>query len=190
MDYVYVISVVFPDGLELGQLQSIIVTEMTTPLFGLFRDQTNLTIRFLMALSPQELAILADIIDNYIFQPQPILNPTGSVVVYELNNLIYRASTSSFTTIGQMPWDNTRYSRYTNATIIILATIFDINLEWRIFDVINLVVLGGGIIALSGTTTAAITNPTTSGLLELQIRKVSIGGQDPEISTVSVEFIN
>ena len=192
MSYTYNIAATFPGGLELGQLQTLILEDpsITTGLVGLTSDTVDLVITFTGALSGPELAALGSVIAAYTFVTQPTTVPNGSMVQIDINNMIYRANTTAFRTIGQMAWVDDRYRRYQNPVAIVLATVYDRDLEWMLYDTVAAVSLGSSIITGSGTWVVGFVIPTGDTIIELQIRKTSLGGQDPEISSVVLEFVN
>lgn len=192
MTYNYNIAVTFPTGLELGQLQKLIVQDpgITSTLTGLSSDNIDLTITFDSSLSAPELVILNSIISNYVFISQPTLNPNGSIVSYNLTNMTFVADTTYFKTIGRMCWIDSRYRRYTNATIIIIAFIYDRDLEWILYDSTGMVPLGSGTIVSSGLLEIGVNIPSMSTDITLQIRKTLAGGQNPELSSTALEFFN
>lgn len=192
MSYNYDCMTTFPGGLELGQLQTLVINDpgITTLLLGLSRNATDLTLTFQNSLSIPEQTALDLIINSYIFKPQPIINPTGSIAPYFLTNNTYTVGTTTFQPIGQMTWIDSRYCRYTNAVLVATATIYDRNLEWLLQDDGTLAVLGTGIITNSGPLSYSFVVPNDTTTISLQIRKTALGGRNPDLSVAVLEFVN
>ncbi len=191
MSYTYNIALNFPAGLELGQLQRDILNEpaITAVLQGLISDTIDLTITFNSSLSAPELTALNSVISNYIFITQPLLDPTGATINFCMTNLIYRADSTAFQTITQLTWLDSRYRRFTESSFIADFIIYDRNLEWILYDVTNAVTLGTAIVVSSGKNSYSISNPTSDTTIELRVRKTSSGGQAPEITSSTLEYI-
>ncbi len=191
MSYIYNIALNFPTGLELGQLQTAIINEpaITTALQGLVSDTIDLTITFAAALSVPELTALNNVITNYIFISQPTLDPTGASFNFCMTNLIYRANNTSFQTISQLAWVDSRYRRFVNPTFTVNFTIYNRNLEWILYDITNTTTLGTAIVSISGTYSYSIANPSSDAVIELRIRKTAGGGQSPELNSSILEYI-
>lgn len=110
---------------------------------------------------------------------------------YSLATVETVATTTTYTTIGYFPWYSPRYSSYINGTIIFYATLNPSRtLDIRIHDVTNNTTLGSATsVSASGITMFSLSStPPGNAILALQIRKNNVGGVNPRIFGVSLEF--
>ena len=188
----YTISGDFPNGLSQAQFEQEILDEtgITTLLLGVtVIDDEDVVVEFISDLSLAEEALLQDIVDNHIpTDPGDPVSSTSSLVTYNILTDKYRAIDTTFRTISRFSWLNSRYNTFTEGKVIINVDIFGNNMDVRLYD--GSTSLGSLIASTSGIKTFNITIPNSDKLLELQIKKASDGGVDPEIKTGVLEFIS
>lgn len=109
---------------------------------------------------------------------------------YSLLQFKVLANDTAYTTISYFPWLNARYITYTNGILIFNIAIIDKNLDVRFYDATNNVVLGGLYnISTSGIKSFAVVNPASDCIIELQVKKISLGGFPSSfISGASLEY--
>lgn len=108
---------------------------------------------------------------------------------YILKNNEITASNTSYETVSYITWNNSRYSTYTQGTILFEAVIGDRNLDIKLRDVTNGTDLGSSTgISSSGFYSFSVTNPVSDARMELQVQKSSVGGSNPRILGITLEY--
>ena len=127
---------------------------------------------------------------------QGILGSQGSsggsgigTATYSISGLETVVTQTSYLNLGYFSWDNTRYSSYTNGTIIFNTLIVDRNFDIQLVDSSNNI-LGGPInISTSDTQTLGFVNPVGNNRIAIQVKKSAAGGTNPRIFGTSMEFL-
>ncbi len=118
-------------------------------------------------------------------------NPGASTSrpTYSLFNGLATATGIEWKTIAYFTWSMSRYGTYSNGVLIFYTKILGTNLDVRLFDSTNSVILCSDLnISTDGTRLVSVTNPTSDAVIQLQIRKSTDGGLPPEISGVTLEY--
>lgn len=96
----------------------------------------------------------------------------------------------AYTSTGiKLIWVHSRNGSYKNAVLIANVIYQDRGLDIRVFDTVNVTVLGEltGVTS-SGTIVIPLTLPSSNTVIELQIKKSSKGGKSPVVETAQYEF--
>jgi len=121
---------------------------------------------------------------------QPSASAPDTRVAYAFPNKVVVTNTS-WTIIGYMAWDNSRYSGYSEGALVYEAVIVDRDLDIRVRDMTSsaTIVLDGWV-SLSGFRTAmsGFSNPSSDARLTLQARKSASGGTSPIIYGAQLEW--
>ncbi len=113
----------------------------------------------------------------------------GGRKTYMLFSGLATAPSSDWNSLSYFSWINSRYILYVNGTLVYAVRIYGTNLDVRLYDTTNAVVLGSDLnISINGVRSLLVSNPTTDAVIAFQIRKSTSGGLDPEISGVSLEY--
>lgn len=112
----------------------------------------------------------------------------GGNIAYTMTNNQTNVINTSYTTIGQMSWLQSRYSAYSSGIVIFHVEIADRNLDIRLQNVSTATTLGQLTVSSSDTYSFAVTNPTINSILEIQVRKNNVGGISPLLKSVVLEF--
>jgi len=114
----------------------------------------------------------------------------GSKINYTLAINKINIPQTAWITIAYFPWENTKFAGYINGEIICRVTIVDRNLDIRFRDTTNNITLGSLLnISTTGTKTFTITNPGSDAEVELQVQKINIGGTNPTLTGVILEYV-
>lgn len=118
--------------------------------------------------------------------------PTATIasnLLYGILTLSAIAIGTSFSPIAYFPWLNSRYSTLTDAVLIISAIVITADLEIRVRDITNAVVLGTFLITANGPDTVGpVTNPTADAQVVFEIRKTTVAIPEPELKTITYAF--
>ena len=113
----------------------------------------------------------------------------ASRVSYILKTNEIRASNTTYETVANITWDNSRYSTYADGTVIFEAVIVDRNLDIKLRDVTNATDLGSLLgVSSSGFYTIAVTNPPSDARMEIQVQKSAVGGSNPKVFGIGLEY--
>ena len=123
----------------------------------------------------------------------PAVLPTSKLATYTLfERNITVSNIVNFVTISYFPWLNSRYNGYTNGVLVLYVKIVDKDIELRFRDVTNGVTLHSPDPFLFTTSGSKIillnANPISDASIELQVRKTSAGGVNPEILGCVLEY--
>ena len=116
---------------------------------------------------------------------------SGARVAYPLvTTSVVSASSTSYTTVAYLTWDDSRYSGYTSGTLVFEVDITNRNLDIRLRDTTNAVTLGETLgISVDGFNTLSVSNPSSDARMELQVRKSAGGGVNPLVYGISLEYV-
>jgi hypothetical protein len=122
------------------------------------------------------------------------INATGasgsSRILFDINNVELYINNSTYLSAGNMPWDNSEYSGYTNGQLTFYAEINDHEIEVEVFDVVNTVVLGSITTSGSGAYTTNIINPLSDTYIVVNVRNDSgIGTNYSRIFGIVISFL-
>jgi hypothetical protein len=110
-------------------------------------------------------------------------------IAYVVETTQTSATTTTYETFCYFIWNNSNYSSYTNGILLFETTISDRNLDIRIRDTTNSVTLGETFgISLNGFYALTLTNPSSDARIEIQIRKASSGGTNPNIVGATLQY--
>lgn len=114
----------------------------------------------------------------------------GSRISYPLIPFKIIADSTAYKTVGYFIWNQSRYSNYSNGTMLFETVVVDRNLDLRLRDTTNLATVAESLaMTISGfVLNSSFTNPTANARLEVQVRKASSGGTNPEIYAVALEW--
>ena len=122
----------------------------------------------------------------------PAALPIPKLATYTLLKDQVKVSNPMYVPIAYFPWLNSRYSGYTNGTLVLRLNITNRNLELRLRDVTNGVTLHAAdpvVLSSSGTVSILLnSNPASDASVELQVRKSLGGGTNPEILGCVLEY--
>lgn len=97
----------------------------------------------------------------------------------------------AYTPIAYFPWSNNEHGGYTGGKVIFRTRYQNRDLNIRLYDATNSVVLGElTAIQTSGTFSFTINIPTSDAQVELQVGTSSQGGKKPEVFGATMEFTN
>lgn len=94
-----------------------------------------------------------------------------------------------WTTIAYFSWLDSRFNSYIGGTLVYSVMVPDTTLDVRFIDTTSTVVLGSDLgISTSGVRSLAIINPIADARVEFQVRKTMVGGINPSIAGVELEY--
>ena len=110
-------------------------------------------------------------------------------VAYNLITISTLINTNTWAVFSTFPWIYDRNSDHYDGYATFYIEIGNRDADIRLYDATNGTVLGTMTnISATGFYSFAITNPTTDALLELHVKKSTMGGQNPQIHSAYIEY--
>ena len=113
----------------------------------------------------------------------------SKIIITLLNITALAIDFTNFISVGNFSWKNASFGTFSSGGVIFNTTIIDRNLDIRLYDITNNVVLGSILnIGITGSYNFAVINPLTDADIQLQIRKTASGGTSPTVFGAVAEY--